>query len=66
MAAVASPAFRLRRRVASPSTPAYPRCRFSSFAPSYFKLMSQFARPIPVQRVSGGRMQYLGTVKGNP
>ncbi|GJM93417.1 hypothetical protein PR202_ga09971 [Eleusine coracana subsp. coracana] len=58
MAAVASPAYRLRPRVASPSTPAYPRCGFSSFAPSYFK----FARPIPIQRVSGGRMQHLGEV----
>ncbi|XP_062218861.1 uncharacterized protein LOC133918797 isoform X2 [Phragmites australis] len=60
MAAVASPALRLRPRVASPSAFASHRCRFRSFAYS----CSKFARPFPTQRVNGSRMQDLGTLKG--
>ncbi|XP_062206628.1 uncharacterized protein LOC133908567 [Phragmites australis] len=63
MAAVASPALRLRPGAASPSARAFsasPRCRFSSFAYSYAK----FARPFPIQRVSGFRMHHVGTVIG--
>ncbi|TVT98929.1 hypothetical protein EJB05_55742, partial [Eragrostis curvula] len=78
MAAVASPALRLRPRVAASSAPDSPRCRFSSFSPFYSKaipllvhleiflipllndiltqFMSQFARPVPVQRVNGGEV----------
>ncbi|XP_066314842.1 uncharacterized protein [Miscanthus floridulus] len=63
MAAVASPALRLRPRAASPPAPsssAPPRCRFGSFSHSCFK----FAKPFPVQRVNGSAMQHLGTIKG--
>jgi len=61
MAAVASPALRLRPRAAYPSAPASsacPRCRFGSLAYS----CSKFARPFPVQRVIGSTTQHLGQV----
>ncbi|KAL6614661.1 hypothetical protein ACP70R_036931 [Stipagrostis hirtigluma subsp. patula] len=63
MAAVASPALRLRPGVASPSAPsssASPRCRFSSFASSHFK----FARQFLIQRVNGSRVLHSDTLKG--
>ncbi|CAL4954910.1 unnamed protein product [Urochloa decumbens] len=63
MAAVASPALRLRLRAAHPSAPASSastRCRFGSVAYS----CSKFIRPFPVQRVKGSTTQNLGTLKG--
>ncbi|KAL5222522.1 hypothetical protein ABZP36_027235 [Zizania latifolia] len=58
MAAVAGPALRFRPRTAVASPP---RCRVSSSAYSY----SKFARSFPIQRVNGGRMQPLDTLKGH-
>ncbi|CAO2183134.1 unnamed protein product [Urochloa humidicola] len=63
MAAVASPALRLRARAAyppAPSSSASPRCRFGSVAYS----CSKFAGPFPVQRVNGSTTQNLCTLKG--
>lgn len=62
MAAVASPALRLRPRAASTSatsSSAPSRCRFGSFSHSCFK----FGRSFPVQRVNGSTMQHFGTLK---
>ncbi|XP_052142244.1 uncharacterized protein LOC127761944 [Oryza glaberrima] len=60
MAAVASPALRLRPRPRT-AAPSPPRCRLSSSAYSY----SKFARSLPIQRVNGGRMQHLDALKGH-
>ncbi|KAL6839842.1 hypothetical protein ACP4OV_029652 [Aristida adscensionis] len=60
MAAVASPALRLRSRAAPASSFASPRCGLRSFAYSCPK----FARPFPIQRVNGSMWQHLGTLKG--
>ncbi|KAG8055716.1 hypothetical protein GUJ93_ZPchr0001g32247 [Zizania palustris] len=58
MAAVASPALRLRPRTAAASPPG---CRVSSSAYSSYP---KFARSFPVERVNVGRMQHLDALKG--
>uniref|UniRef100_A0A0E0FRU7 Uncharacterized protein n=2 Tax=Oryza TaxID=4527 RepID=A0A0E0FRU7_ORYNI len=67
MAAVASPALRLRPRPRT-AAPSPPRCRLSSSAYSNIavtRIISQFARSLPIQRVNGGRMQHLDALKGH-